>query len=674
MIDKLQESFLAEAQELIVDMEKGLLLLEADLHNKEGISAIFRSMHTLKGAAGMFGFNLVSEITHHLENIYQDIRDDKGLMNELILRTTFRTLDHLKVLLQHDVTHSPEVMEVHSSLQKEIKALSWISDTHLQVTSPEEKKEKTECTYYVNVLPKSNILKNGTNPLYLVDDLLVLGQGISLPYFNESPDLNSIEADNSYIGFEVLLATEKTEEDIKVVFIFVEDQCDVTIKKIADGNSLKDIAGSDMPWNHRTELDLIGFEILQSALTKKNFKITKEKKELTQKSSHQTGNVRVSAERLEDLMNLVSELVTTQAQLALFSNLNTSVELSGISENIEKITRRLRDNAFTMSLVPLDTIVVRFQRLVSDLSKELSKEIEFRAEGMDTKIDKSIIEKLTDPLLHLLRNSIDHGVEGPGERKIKGKPAKGTVLLKSYYSGANVIIEIQDDGAGLNLEKIKEKAISKNLIQPNDFLSEQELIDLIFVPGFSTAEKITGVSGRGVGMDVVKRNIGDIRGEITVKTQPGAGTTFIIKLPLTLSILDGLLVKIGDTDFILPLSSVIKCYEVETKTLESTYNQWITLEGKRTPFLFLRKEFAIEEEAPALSQIINVPYNNTIVGLAVDKIEGEYQAVLKPLGHHYHGQDEFSGATILGNGSVALMIDPLKLIQKLTKENKTQTV
>jgi two-component system chemotaxis sensor kinase CheA len=242
------------------------------------------------------------------------------------------------------------------------------------------------------------------------------------------------------------------------------------------------------------------------------------------------------------------------------------------------------------------------------------------------------------------------------------------VLLKSYYSGASVIIEISDDGAGINLEKVKAKAINSGLIEPNAILSEQELIDLIFVPGFSTATQVTGVSGRGVGMDVVKRNISDIRGEISVTTKPGAGSTFIIKLPLTLSILDGLLVKIGNTDFILPLSSVVKCYEVETKLLQTTYNQWITLEGKRTPFIFLRDKFNITDEVPALSQIINVPYNNTCVGLAVDKIEGEYQAVLKPLGPYYQGREEFSGATILGNGTVALVLDSNKLIRKLTTE------
>jgi two-component system chemotaxis sensor kinase CheA len=671
MNEQLQDTFLAEAQELIVDLERGLLLLETDLQNKEGIAAIFRSMHTLKGAAGMFGFNLVMDITHHLENIYQDIRDEKEVMNLPILRITFQTLDHLRILLQRDVNHTSELMEVHESLQNDIKELVQATESSSSQHVVVEKK-KSENTYYVNFLPKSNILKNGTNPLYLVDDLLVLGTGICIPFFSEALNLDSMEADRSYMGFEIILSTEKTEADIQAVFIFVEEHCEVAVKKMGDGNLLKNADTSNVIWNLRTGISPIGFSVIQSSLTKSNFKKNGATEESGKSISQKTSHVRVSADQLDDLMNLVSELVTTQAQLALFSNQNASMGLGGISENIEKITRRLRDNAFTMSLIPLDSIVVRFQRLVSDLSKELNKEIVFKAEGMDTKIDKSIIEKLTDPLLHILRNSIDHGIEKPEQRILKGKPSQGTVLMKSYTSGSNVMIEVKDDGAGIDLNRVREKAISKGLVDAHASLTDQELIELIFLPGFSTAEKITGVSGRGVGMDVVRRNLSDIRGEISVQTQPNGGTTFIIKLPLTLSILDGLLVKIGNTDFILPLSSVVKCYEVETKELERTFNQWITLEGKRTPFLFLRKEFNIAEEAPSLSQIINVPYNNSFVGLAVDKIEGEYQAVLKPLGQYYQEQDEFSGATILGNGSVALMIDPLKLIQKLTTESKTQ--
>jgi two-component system chemotaxis sensor kinase CheA len=666
--DRLITIFLAEANELIVDLERALLLLEKDFSDQSGISSIFRSMHTLKGAAGMFGFDSVNGLTHHLESIYQDIRDGKRGMTAAILTITFKTLDHLREVLQSGEDHTDHIR--HHELLAEIKQLeASASNEFTAVNQKRAHQSPIGVTYYIRLVPTPTVLQNGTNPLFLVDDLLALGKGTSLPYFKDLPNLDNLVPDICHVCFEVILFTDKSEEDVRGVFIFAENQCDITIQKIGEDDYVKKLTSMEHPWQHRSLTGPVGFETICVNLGAIDVKQIQTPSNPKQNNSTKSSSIRVQTEQLDDLMNLVSELVTTQAQLTTFSGKDSSTELSAISENIEKITRRLRDNAFTMSLVPMETLVVRFQRLVSDLSKDLNKDIQFKADGMDTKIDKSIIEKLTDPLLHLLRNCIDHGIESPEIRADKGKSPGGCLQLKSYYSGANVIIEITDDGAGINLNLIREKAISKGLIENQVNLSDKELIDLIFIPGFSTASKITGVSGRGVGMDVVKRNISDIRGEIEVTSQVNKGTTFTIKLPLTLSIVDGLLVKVGDTSFLLPLTAVTKCYEVETANLESAFNHWITLEGERTPFLFLRSNFMITEKKPRLSQIIKVPYQESYVGIAVDKIEGEYQAVLKPLGQLYHGQDEFSGATILGDGSVALVFDPGKLIKNLNEAN-----
>lgn len=672
MTDKLLEIFLDEAQELVADLEKALLKLEGDLNNAEGIGTIFRAMHTLKGSAGMFGFDGVNNITHHLESIFQDIRDGSRHMDMAVLATTFKTLDHLRNLMLDPKLENTEVRNKHEELLAEIAALH-ANESINQVSSAvggslEKVSSEVVSTYYIYILPGTQILRNGTNPFYLIEDLLGLGSGLVLPFFKELPTLKDIAPDNSYMGFEVVLNTSKPQSDIQEVFMFVEGDCELIIEKIADTDLLKDQLTSEQLWKNNNLSSPIGLEVIISVVNQAQGKAAV-KSDLQKSQNGKATSIRVDSDRLDDLMNLVSELVTTQARLSLYSTENTSGELAIISESVEKITRRLRDNAFSMSLVPLENLVVRFQRLVRDLSKDLNKEIQFKAEGTDTEIDKSIIEKLTDPLLHLLRNSIDHGIETTADRLKKGKSAQGMVLLKSYYSGANVIIEISDDGAGIDTARVRAKAISKGIIEEDTQLSDKEIIDLIFLPGFSTASQVTGVSGRGVGMDVVKRNISDLRGEIEVSTVLHKGTTFIIKLPLTLSIVDGLLVKVGTTDFVLPLGSVAKCYEVETVALESTFNQWTTLEGARTPFLFLRRDFGITENKPVLSQIIKVPYNNSHVGIAVDKIEGEYQAVLRPLGHLYHGQDEFSGATILGDGSVALVLDPNKLIKKLTAAN-----
>jgi two-component system, chemotaxis family, sensor kinase CheA len=664
MSDKLIESFLAEANELIIDIERALLELERGADAQENISAIFRAMHTLKGASGMFGFDLVQKLTHHLESIYQDIRDGRRSTEPAITKITFKTLDQLRLILNAPAnTQAPDgfddLLQVITELGTDntTKATSTVSSV----------KPKGDKTYYINFAPHQDVIRNGTNPLYLIDDLVALGTSVALPYFRELPVLHALKEDNCHLAFEVILATDRSVEEIQTVFLFVDGSCELEVKLIADENLIREFSNDTSPFKTREFGCAFGFDSVKKILEKKHAKRVTEAANKALKTKG--GHIRVNAEHLDELMNLVSELVTTQARLSLFANMNSTGELSGISENIEKITRRLRDNAFTMSLVPFDAIQVRFQRLVSELAKELKKSVVFVTEGMDTKIDKSISEKLTDPILHILRNCIDHGIETPEERIVKGKPEQGTISLKSFYSGSSVVIEIADDGKGLNLAIIKEKAISRGLIANDAQLSEKELIDLIFLPGFSTAAQVTDVSGRGVGMDVVRRNIADVRGEVEVSSVAEQGTKFTIKLPLTLFILDGLLVKIGTTDFVLPLSAVVKCHEVPTTRLEESFNNWLTLDGYRTPFIYLRDSFGITGNKPVYSQIINVPFNGKFVGLAVDHIVGEYQAVLKPLGNFYGDQDEFSGATILGDGSVALVLDTTRVIKKLTAAN-----
>ena len=367
-------------------------------------------------------------------------------------------------------------------------------------------------------------------------------------------------------------------------------------------------------------------------------------------------------------MNLVSELVTTQARLSLFAESNENPELSIVAENVQKLTRQLRDIAFSICLIPIQNILTRFHRLVRDLSTELNKEVELFIEGSETELDKSIIESLSDPIMHILRNSLDHGIEDAAVRLKAGKPAKGTILIKAYYSGANVIIKITDDGAGVDLDKVRNKAISKGLVSADVNLSKKEIIELLFLPGFSTAEKVTGVSGRGVGMDVVRRKIMDIRGEVDVDTKLGHGTSITIKLPLTLSIIDGLLVAIDGVSYIISLSVVDKCYAVLHSQVMTAYNNIIVLDGVQVPFYYMREEFDSTSQAPDMEQVIVVRYEESKVGIIIDKVIGEYQAVLKPLGKMYKEQDMISGASILGDGTIALVLDTNKIIKKFTKQ------
>jgi len=362
-------------------------------------------------------------------------------------------------------------------------------------------------------------------------------------------------------------------------------------------------------------------------------------------------------------MNLVSELVTTQARLSLFAEQNNITGLTAIAENVQKLSRQLRDTAFSIVLIPIENMLTRFQRLVRDLSSELKKDVVFVTEGADTELDKTIIESLSDPLMHIIRNSLDHGIEETQERIKMGKPKQGKITLKAFYSGANVHIMVSDDGAGIDPEKIRDKAISKGIIPPDKKLTKKEILDIIFLPGFSTAKTVTDVSGRGVGMDVVKRKIADIRGEVEVESEVGIGTTITIKLPLTLSIIDGLLVKVVDTDYIIPLSAVDKIYAVEHEKVYETFNNVLVLEGKQVSFFNIRKEFGKPDSTQSIEQVIVVNFDDNRVGLVVDFVIGEYQAVLKPLGKHYKKQEMISGATILGDGSIALVLDTNKIIK-----------
>ena len=380
--------------------------------------------------------------------------------------------------------------------------------------------------------------------------------------------------------------------------------------------------------------------------------------------------IRVPVQQLDTMMSLVTELITLQAKLSVLTNEHPQSDLVTAVESLEKISTRIRDNAFSMCMVPVENMVTPFHRLVRDLASELHKEIDFITEGTETELDKNIMEGLQDPLMHLLRNSIDHGIEEPDEREQIGKPRHGRIVLKAYCAGAHVYIEIQDDGKGMNKEKIRRTAIKKGLISESDVLSDKELLQLVFVPGFSTADQITETSGRGVGMDVVKRRIADIKGQVSIRSTENAGTTITIKLPITLSIIDGLLVKVNGANYVIPLSAVDICHEVTSVQLLNMFSNVIVIDDKAIPFIDLQHELAGDDKAVQTREIVIVHYGDKKIGLLVDIIAGKFQAVLKPLGRYFSHVDIVSGATILGDGNVALVLDTNNVIQKFYNKNR----
>lgn len=669
-MEKFKEKYLEEAHELMDELEKALLILESNPEDQTQIQLIFRIMHTLKGNSAMFGFEIVSEFTHSLETIYDLVRNHKLKVDKTILDITLASIDHLNSLFSADEKVEGNLKTEHDFLIKKIEQIvseEDVEDDHESLVQFESKENSNLATYYINFFPNSEIFNNGTNPLFLIDELSELGKKLTNVYAVQLPGFSDLKPLNSYFGWEFILSTEAGENELSDVFIFVEDECDLEIVKLEETDLLVNasfVAEFNLCKNKLEKIGLDKIKTFSDTLEHVTLSnVVQSEKAAAVNKSNIISSIRVSSQKLDHLMNLVSELVTTQARLSLFAEGSEDNELVAIAENVQKLSRQLRDIAFGIVLIPIESMMTRFQRLVRDLSKDMGKEIEFIIEGADTELDKTIIEGLADPLMHILRNSIDHGIELPKERLNEGKPEVGVIYFKAFYSGTTVVIQISDDGKGIDAMKVRDKAQKDGFISPEKQLTKREMLDLIFLPGFSTAEKVTDVSGRGVGMDVVKRKISEIRGEVEIDSEPTIGTTITIKLPLTLSIIDGLLVKVNNIDIILPLNSVHKIYAVDHKKIMTAYNNVLLLDGEQIAFYSLREEFDFPECEQKQEELIVLNYEDANIALVVDQVVGEYQAVLKPLGKHYKNLQIFSGATILGDGTVALVMDTHRFIR-----------
>ncbi|MGM0497381.1 MAG: chemotaxis protein CheA [Bacteroidota bacterium] len=682
-MDKFTDKFIEEATENIADLEDALLSLENNPEDSDLVERVFRAMHSLKGGGAMFGFQKLSDFTHHLENIYDRVREGKLTINKGLLDLTLQSVDHLKNLLDEGEDLSRNTETTHKNLS--VQVLKFLednnSDNSPEQTSQSKAFEDKEKTYYIYFEPEERIFDDGTNPLFLLDEMATLGDVKALPCLERVPNLNELDPTNCYTHWEILLATKEDENAIHDVFIFVEDQSKIEIHELADYNLFQN-NGFIREIDKQADLNKdMGIDAIRSIVKTLEGGDKQKKSKQQKKTTNANGkdntisSIRVASEKIDHMMNLVSELVTTQARLSLEAEKQGDGELTTIAENIQKLSRQLRDTAFNIALVPVETMLTRFQRLVRDLSGNLNKKVKFTAEGTDTELDKNIIETLTDPLLHILRNCIDHGIESPEERKKKGKPEEGRILMKAFYSGTSIHIQIHDDGKGIDPEKIRQKAIEREIISSDEELSKKEIFELLFRAGFSTSDNVTDVSGRGVGMDVVKRKLAEIRGDVEIDSEKEVGTTLTVKLPLTLSIIDGLLVKIEENSYIMPLSAVHKIYAANHSDVVDTFNNLIVLDGEQVPFYYLREEFGMPESDSDLEEIVVVEYEGNRIGLVVDTVIGEYQAVLKSLGRMYKRQDIVSGATILGDGTVALVLDTNKMIEQFSgRKNEKQKV
>ncbi len=704
-MQELIQGFLDEANELIVSAEESLLTLESTPGDKEAIGSVFRVLHTLKGSGAMFGFSSVSSFTHLLENIFDSVRAGKISVDKNIINLTFESFDLIKNLLQSANSPIGKNQEEYDRLIQEFENLV---NPQAKITRSTTQPTITQTvvthqpTYYIFFGPNHNLLKNGTNPLYLIDELLSLGKGVAIAHTENIPDFENIVPNNCFVSWDVILCTAAHLNDILDVFIFVEDESKIEIQKISNINLLDHSEFTEKLHNYVGEYNNAAILELQefasqienkhkkpaanqniiheetklqpappsiSAPIAKNENVASEPVKLSQinevpERSKTSTSIRVSSEKVETLINLVSEMVTTQARLNMLAQNINNTDIMEVAEVLEKLTRQLRDNAFEISLIPISSLVTRFQRLIRDLSKELGKEVDFITEGTETELDKTIIENLSDPLMHIFRNAIDHGLEDVNERIAAGKPAKGKLTFKAYYSGTSVFIDISDDGKGINTNKVYQKALAKGIVNPGQNLTDKQINELIFLPGFSTAESVTDLSGRGVGMDVVKKNINKIQGEVEIFSQLGIGTTFTLKLPLTLSIIDGLLVVIDKTEYIIPILVIEKIAPIAHSLVENAFNNTLVVDNRQIPFVYLRQKFSIDSIPPSQEQVVIVNYGTRQMGIVVDRVLRESQVVVKSIGKHFRDQEIISGATIMGDGTVALVLDTNKIIEK----------
>lgn len=696
MLDRFQQKFVEEATDNVASIEEALFELESDPENKEIIERLFRSMHTIKGGGAMFGFNDLSNFTHNLETIYDHIRNDKIKVTKDIISLTFESLDYIRQLLEMgQLTDSDDIarqqdyikrLQAHFAPGEGLyvnpnKAGAQQAAQPVQQEAAKEE-EAGPKNYLVNFEPFENLLSNGTNPLFIIEDLMALGEAKTVSYLQDVHPFTEFEPLTIRIKWQVILQTDQDVNDIKDVFIFVEDDCKVEIAELPKGDIVNntDKLPEMMANAHNMGVmlkkeDFDAFKVVKAeAAAKKQEAGPKQPQQEAAKIATQ----RVSSAKIDELVNAVGELVTMQAQLNLIASKSDNEAFASITEQMEKITRQLRETSFEMSLVPLQGELVRFQRLVRDLSNKLGKELEFVVEGGEIELDKNIIEHLIDPLLHIIRNSGDHGIEMPDERIKKGKNPKGTILLKAFYSGSNVVIQIIDDGKGMDPEKIFAKAVEKGIIDKNANLTKKEILNLIFASGFSTAEKISDVSGRGVGMDVVRTKIQEVRGEVTVDSEIDKGTTLTLDIPLTLSIIDGLMTKVNGEQFIFPLSNIERILNPqEVKFNENGVGNIFTYTGEQILYIDLNNLFYQKPVENMMdSKILLVKNGDKRVGMVIDQIVGEYQIVVKPLGRFLRKVDMISGASVMGDGSLSLIVDTTRLINynKGLRNKKQQQV
>lgn len=700
------QAFAEESHEMLEEIENILLKLEDEPDDSGLINELFRAVHTIKGASGLFGFDNVMNFTHTAESVMMRVRDGDIPVTSDLLNLLLGCRDHMLVLvdialdengaLDADVQTADDKLSenLHSFLGEDVS--THIEDQSSVVsaeTNESSESDVASSNWHLSLRFKEDVLRDGMDPLSFIRYMETIGDIEGLTVLSDNlPAAAEMDPESCYLGFEIQLKTEANKEEIEEIFEFVQEECVIHILpphshiekyiklinelpeenlkigellKLSGALTERELNEALQEQSEGEEPSLIGDVVVEQGVVENKVvaaAVEKQKKVKASKA-RESQLIRVNADKLEELIDLIGELVISNAHTSLLVQKLNDSKLHESAAETSKQIEEIRDAALSLRMVQIGETFNKFRRVVRELSKDLGKDINLVLEGGETELDKTVVDKINDPLMHLIRNSLDHGIESPADRIAKGKPAQGTIKLSAQHDSGSIIIKIIDDGNGLNTEKILAKALEKNLIPADHNLTDSEINYLIFAPGFSTADTISNVSGRGVGMDVVKTNIESLRGQIEVTSTPGKGSVFTIRLPLTLAIIDGFLVGVGQQSYVVPLDMVEECISGNDIS-DSLYKDSHTIElrGEVIPIIKLSDVYHFSSndsysDNKNRENIVIAKYGSQLVGLVVDQLLGEYQTVIKPLGKIFQNLKGLSGATILGSGDVGLIID-----------------
>lgn len=718
-LDRMKQTYFTETTEVLSEMEHLLLEIEKAPEDEELVNALFRAVHTIKGSSGMFGVKSVESFTHFAENVLDRVRKKEIRLDDELSATLLASHDHITALLELHRQGADDPLDAETAARGAdlvARLERYGSDARQKAPAgtavdAEPPRADTEAgaaesvgvgsvNWHISLRFKRNVYQNGLDPFSFINYLRGMGEIVNcVTVLDGMPPLESMDPELCYLGFEIDFNAETTKEAIENAFEFVRDDCQIRIIPPHSSIDLYKKLIQELPENPmnigeiliesgtitRAELDAvlaiqseavagdgepprIGEIIVEQKIAPREVveAALEKQKQIRAVEEKNKRSMRIDGEKLDQLINFVGELVTAGENVKQLAAQNGDGDLMESADRMSRLIEEIREGAMNMRMVQIGETFRKFERVVRDLSREQGKEIDLVISGADTELDKTITEKISDPLMHIVRNAIDHGIGTPDARRAQGRPARGVIRLHAYHETGSIVIEVSDDGGGLNRERIRAKAVERGLVTAEQQLSETEILQLIFKPGFSTAEKVTNISGRGVGMDVVKRNIESLRGVVDVESEDGVGTTVRIQLPLTIAIIDGFMFRVGELTHVVPLDMVVECVEFAREDFEGMEGgSFMNLRGSVLPFLSLRDFFREEGEPPARGNVIVVEYARKKAGLVVDKLVGKFQTVIKPMGKVFGNMHWLSGSTIMGTGEIAYILDVPRMIMTI---------